>query len=101
MIGRITHWNNQKGYGFITVQNRDGRGMFQEQYFFHHSNFANSIETPMLGGIVVFNLGEPIAEGKKIQAIGIRYATRAEMEEGQQQKLGVVSGLGALVGGVV
>ena len=101
MIGRITHWNNQKGYGFITVQNRDVRGTFQEQYFFHYSNFANSSEAPILGGIVVFNLGEPIAEGKKIQAIGIRYATRTEMVEAQQHKLGVVSGLGALVGGAV
>jgi len=95
MIGRITHWNNQKGYGFITIQKTDGYGTFQEQYFFHRSNFKHS-ETPVLGGIVVFNLGEPIAEGKKIQAVGIRYATPSEIQEAQQQKF--IGGLTALAG---
>ena len=80
MIGRITYWNNPKGFGFITVASTDSNGAFQQQYFFHHSNFRSS-ETPLLGGIVVFNLGEPVAIGKKIQAIGIRYATPAEIEQ--------------------
>jgi cold shock CspA family protein len=80
MIGRITYWNNPKGFGFITVANTDGNGTFQQQYFFHHSNFRAG-ETPVLGGIVVFSLGEPVAIGKKIQAVGLRYATTAEIEE--------------------
>jgi hypothetical protein len=77
MIGRITYWNNPKGFGFITVANVDGNATFQTQYFFHHSNFDG---TPVLGAIVVFNLGDPVAIGKKIQAVGIRYATPAEIE---------------------
>ena len=96
MIGRITHWNNKKGYGFVTVKKTEGEGTFQEQYFFHNSNFKYG-ETPVLGGIVVFNLGEPIAEGKKIQAVGIRYATPTEIQEAQQEKL--IGGLAALAGG--
>jgi cold shock CspA family protein len=80
MIGRITYWNNPKGFGFITVANTDGRATFQTQYFFHHSNFRSG-ETPVLGGIVVFNLGEPVALGKRIQAVGIRYASPAEIEQ--------------------
>jgi len=78
MIGRITYWNNPKGFGFITVANTDGRATFQTQYFFHHSNFDG---TPVLGAIVVFNLGDPVAIGKKIQALGVRYATSAEIEQ--------------------
>jgi cold shock CspA family protein len=80
MIGRITYWNNPKGFGFVTVANTDGNGTFQTQYFFHHSNFKDG-ETAVLGGIVVFNLGEPVAIGKKIQAVGVRYATPAEIEQ--------------------
>jgi hypothetical protein len=78
MIGRITYWNNPKGFGFITVANTEGSTTFQTQYFFHHSNFDG---TPVLGAIVVFNLGDPVAIGKKIQAVGVRYATSAEIEQ--------------------
>jgi hypothetical protein len=78
MIGRITYWNNPKGFGFITVANTDGSGTFQTQYFFHHSNCDG---TPVLGAIVVFNLGDPVAIGKKIQAVGVRFATSAEIEQ--------------------
>jgi cold shock CspA family protein len=78
MIGRITYWNNPKGFGFITVANTEGTATFQTQYFFHHSNFDG---TPLLGAIVVFNLGDPVATGKKIQAVGVRFATAAEIEQ--------------------
>ncbi|SRR6266478_5911492 len=78
MIGRITYWNNPKGFGFITVANIDGSATFQTQYFFHSSNFKG---TPVLGAIVVFNLGDPVAIGKKIQAVGVRFATRTEIEQ--------------------
>jgi cold shock CspA family protein len=80
MIGRITYWNNPKGFGFITVANTDGNGTFQQQYFFHHSNFSSD-ETPVLGGIVVFNLGEPVSIGKRIQAVGVHYASSTEIEQ--------------------
>jgi cold shock CspA family protein len=72
MIGRLTYWNNTKGFGFI--QTADGSA----KYFFHYSNFQG---TPVLGAIVVFNLGDPIALGKKIQAVGVRFATQTEIEQ--------------------
>jgi len=78
MIGRITYWNNPKGFGFITVANADGSATFQTQYFFHHSNCEG---TPVLGAIVVFNLGDPVAIGKRIQAVGVRFATPAEIAQ--------------------
>jgi len=34
-----------------------------------------------LAQIVVFNLGDPVAIGKKIQAVGVRFATRTEIEQ--------------------
>ncbi len=98
MIGRITYWNNPKGFGFITVANTDGNGTFQQQYFFHHSNFRSG-ETPVLGGIVVFNLGEPVAIGKKIQAVDVRYATSAEIEQTNYVR-SLTAGADALKAGV-
>jgi len=80
MIGRITHYNSVRLYGFVTVTTQVGAGRTQQQYFFHKSNFVDD-DTPVLGGIVVFNLGEPVAIGKKIQAVGVRYATPAEIEQ--------------------
>jgi len=94
MIGRITYWNNVKGYGFITLAKTELTGTFQQQYFFHHSNFKDG-ETAVLGGIVAFQIGEPIAEGKRLQAVGVHYAAPAEVRQSQQQKL--TSGI-ALVG---
>jgi cold shock CspA family protein len=96
MIGRITYWNNPKGFGFITVANTDGSATFQTQYFFHHSNFNG---TPVLGAIVVFNLGDPVAIGKKIQAVGARFATTAEIERTNYIR-NFGAGADALAGGV-
>jgi|SRR5712664_619264 len=98
MIGCITYWNNPKGFGFVTVASTDGNGTFHQQYFFHHSNFKSD-ETPVLGGVVVFNLGEPVAIGKKIQAVGVRYATRAEIEQANYIR-SFGAGVGALKAGV-
>lgn len=95
MIGRITYWNNPKGFGFITVANSDGSATFQTQYFFHHSNFDG---TPVLGAIVVFNLGDPVAIGKRIQAVGVRFATAAEIEQANYAR-GFGAGASALAGG--
>ena len=87
MLGRITYWNNSRAFGFVTVSVKESGGTFQEQYFFHHSNFVNfkKGEVPMLGGIVTFNLGDPLAEGKKIQAVGVKYATAEEIVEHERR----------------
>jgi len=96
MVGRITHWNAEKGYGFVTVSKHDGPGKFVEQYFFHRTNFLD--ETPVLGGIVIFQLGEPVRVGKKIQAVAVRYANREEVLQGQRDKY--VAGVSTLAGGL-
>jgi cold shock CspA family protein len=81
VIGRINFYNHAKGYGFITVTSRKSptEGLSQEQFFFHYSNFQNRNETPVIGAFVVFVLAPGIAEGKKPQAVGIRFATSQEV----------------------
>ena len=79
MIGRITHYNPVRKYGFITTTTQLGAGRVQQQYFFHQSNFANN-EAPALGAYVVFGLADGIAEGKKVQAVGVRLATARDIE---------------------
>jgi len=88
MLGRITYWNNPRAFGFITVNTTESTGgTFQQQYFFHHTNFVNykNGEHPTVGGVVVFNLGEPLAQGKKLQAINVRYATADEIAENERR----------------
>lgn len=79
MIGRITHFNPSRKYGFITTTTQVGAGKTQQQYFFHQTNFTNS-ESPTLGAYVVFGLADGIAEGKRVQAVGIRLATAGDIE---------------------
>ena len=82
MIGRIGYWNNARGFGFITVDATDAAGATQQQqYFFHYSNMVNfkKGEHPTIGALVSFNLGQPLAEGKKAQAIDVKFATPADI----------------------
>jgi len=78
MIGRITHYNPVRKYGFITTNTKLGAGTVQQQYFFHQSNFVNG--DPVLGAYVVFGLADGIAEGKRVQAVGIKLATAIDIE---------------------
>lgn len=81
MLGRITFYNHAKGYGFVTVTMQPQSPIeapSQSQFFFHHSNFQNG-EIPVIGAFVVFSLAPGIAEGKKVQAVGIRFATVREV----------------------
>jgi cold shock CspA family protein len=84
VLGHISFYNNRKGYGFISVIRIENGAKIVEQYFFHHSNFKDG-ETPALNGIVVFSLGNPIAAGKKMQAVAVRYATPHEITEANKQ----------------
>jgi hypothetical protein len=79
MTGNITHYNPLRKYGFITVTTQLGAGQIQQQYFFHLSNFIPG-EAPVIGAYVVFGLADGIAEGKRVQAVGIRLATAREIE---------------------
>jgi cold shock CspA family protein len=73
VIGKIHFYNHTKGYGFITPLDSPS-----QQYFFHWSNFWNR-ETPAIGAFVVFGLAPGISQGKKVQAVGIRFATSEEV----------------------
>ena len=80
MIAKITYWNQPKGFGFLTAteQKSELERPSQIQYFFHHSHFTKG-EVPVLGAYAVFELGEPFAIGKKVQAVGVRFATAEEI----------------------
>ncbi len=81
MIGRINFYNQAKGYGFIAMTvppKSPTEAPSQEEFFFHYSSFKNG-EIPAIGAYVVFGLAPGIAEGKKIQAIGVRFATSREV----------------------
>ena len=78
MFGQITFWNQPKGFGFATVSSLIDGAVIQQQYFFHHSNFTKN-QVPVLGAFCIFELGEPFATGKKLQAVGVRFATAEEI----------------------
>lgn len=92
MIGKVTYWNQPKGYGFIThtEQKSAFEAPSQQQIFFHHSQFTKH-EVPVIGAFVIFTLGEPFQIGKKAQAVGVRFATAQEIAGAQ-----VTVGLNAL-----
>jgi cold shock CspA family protein len=73
MFGTITFYNNQKGFGFITVPSG-------QQYFFHISNCGKG-ESPVLEGRVQFEVGPPVAVGKKAQALRVRYIRDTDAKE--------------------
>ena len=82
MIGRITFWNDQRGFGFITVSSGD-------QYFFHVAHFQEH-GRPRLSQMVTFRLAEPISEGKKLQAVHVSPAPPTRIESGAQALAGEV-----------
>jgi cold shock CspA family protein len=73
MVGTITHWNDRKGFGFLTVSSG-------EQFFFHITQFKEKDHhKPVKGAICSFALGKPIADVKKVQAIDVRFAKPEEI----------------------
>jgi cold shock CspA family protein len=96
MFGKITFWNQPKGYGFVTVSTlTENAAVTQQQYFFHHSNFTKH-QVPVVGAFCVFELGAAFAIGKKLQAVGVRFATAEEIAK----QNGIPSGANTLAGGV-
>lgn len=97
MIGKITYWNNLRGYGFIahSTTDPDTGATFQTQYFFHMSNFEKN-QAPVLDALVSFNLGQPMSKlNKRVQAVNVRFASPEEIK---QDKIG--AGVNALQAGV-
>jgi hypothetical protein len=97
MVGKIVFWNPVRMYGFVAVEHLDQRGKYLDQYFFHLMNFKPGEatkfgKTAQLGMYLSFELGQPLAVGKKVQAINIKLASRAEIE--------IATGVNALAGGV-
>jgi len=80
MFGKVTFWNQPKGFGFITVTERHSplESPSQQQFCFHHSQFTKG-EVPVVGAFVVFSLGEAFTANKKIQAVGVRFAAATEI----------------------
>jgi cold shock CspA family protein len=72
MIGTITFFYPQRGYGFLTVSGG-------EQFFFHITQFKEKDHKPVRGAICSFALGKPISENKKPQAIDVRFAKPEEV----------------------
>jgi len=82
MIGRITFYNRDRGFGFIKSDT--------ESYFFHHSNFKGVDDEPnILGALVYFLIGEPLSVGKRAQAIKIRFVTAEDVSGLEAVKVGV------------
>ncbi len=99
MIGRINYWNQNKGFGFITYTEQRSvlEAPSQTQYFFHHSNFTKG-EVPVLGAYVMFTLGESYAVGKKVQAVGVRFASEKQIEASlPKQVTSVIAGIDVLM----
>jgi len=84
MVGTITFWHDTKAYGFLTVANGD-------QFFFHITQFKEKDHKPVRGAICSFALGKPIADGKKIQAIDVRFAHPHEVGLRTLSDAGVVA----------
>jgi cold shock CspA family protein len=72
MIGTCTFWHSVKAYGFITAQ--DGT-----QYFLHITNFEKG-KTPVLGGLIYFELGQPQRAELRLQCVSARYARPLEVK---------------------
>jgi cold shock CspA family protein len=72
MFGRITFWNQAKGFGFISVPT-------SEQFFFHYSNFEG---IPKLADRVTFDLGDPVEVGKRTQAVNVRINVARDISAG-------------------
>jgi cold shock CspA family protein len=72
MIGVCNFWNNPRGFGFLTAP--DG-----EQYFLHITNFTRG-KSPVSGAYIYFELGEPVKQGMKLQAVAARYAEPLEVK---------------------
>lgn len=79
-FGRITFFNEAKKYGFVTANVKQSPHELpaQVQFFFHVINFQKDAK-PILGAYVVFELGAPIAIGKRVQAVKVRPATGNEI----------------------
>ena len=61
----ISYYNPRKHFGFVTTPTG-------EQYFFHQSNIEVGFN-PILGAEVDFQIGAPIALGKRPQAVRVTY----------------------------
>lgn len=63
--GRITDWNDERGFGFVVTNGTENR------HFFHISALRGSTERPTVGRLVTFE-AQPQADGK-LRAIDVRY----------------------------
>ncbi|MCK9984923.1 MAG: hypothetical protein AzoDbin1_01395 [Azoarcus sp.] len=63
--GKITEWNDDRGFGFVTTNGTN------ERYFFHISELQGSTTRPTAGKIVTYEIVTP--SDKKSSAVKVRY----------------------------
>jgi cold shock CspA family protein len=76
MVGTLTFWNNQRGFGFITIPNGDS-------VFLHITNFKpqdGTSRSPVLGAFLSFEIGPGVRSDKKHQALNARFAALKEIK---------------------
>jgi cold shock CspA family protein len=61
----ISYYNPKRRFGFVTTPSG-------EQFFFHTSNIEVGFN-PILGAEVEFQIGAPVALGKRPQAVRVTY----------------------------
>jgi len=79
--GKLTTWNDDKGYGFITPIGS------QKKIFVHISSFLNRQKRPVIGDILYYN----IARDKKGKLCATNVATNIATPKMDEGKLNILS----------
>lgn len=77
--GRVIKWVDEKGFGFISVNNTS------EQVFAHISAFPKGQERPKLNELVTFEIVKDVKKGYK--AYNIHYINRVNVQSKTAKKL--------------
>ena len=85
LLGRLTEWNDERGFGFVT---RNGTG---ERHFLHVSQIDSRRSRPQVGGMLTYELGKD-SRGR-VQARNARWVGDARPERSRS----VASSLGGTV----
>jgi len=77
--GRLTQWNDTKGYGFITPLSRGPR------IFVHISQFQKGNRRPCLNDLLIYVIGHD--EQGRLSAKDVRYQNLAQLQPGKEKRL--------------
>lgn len=82
--GRVTEWNDERGFGFVT-QNNTG-----DRYFLHISELASRRLRPYRGEVLTFEVGQD--QRGRPQARNVRGVGERPEHNGSRASLGAVGG---------